>query len=185
MYTGLIGKRYATALADFATANGEEHRVYDEVRHLITVYESNTSLQEALVSPVLSASAKQLLLMQASDCETSRTMNGFVSLVLRHCREKYLHFILYSYISLYKQRHKIIDATLTTADSVDDKEAERIVGLMQIRLGNHQVRLHRKTDPSLIGGFVLRFDDLLVDASIARQLNMLRRKFGNKQNRIV
>ena len=56
---------------------------------------------------------------------------------------------------------------------------------MQMRTRSREVRLRRETDPSLIGGFVLRFDDLLVDASLVRQLDTLRRGFGNKQNRIV
>ena len=93
--------------------------------------------------------------------------------------------MLHSYLSLYKQRHGILDATLTTAAPVADEEADRIAGLMQMRTRSREVRLRRETDPSLIGGFVLRFDDLLVDASLARQLDTLRRGFGNKQNRIV
>ena len=88
--------------------------------------------------------------------------------------------MLHSYVSLYKQRHGILDATLTTAAPVADEEADRIAGLMQMRTRSREVRLRRETDPSLIGGFVLRFD-----ASLARQLDTLRRGFGNKQNRIV
>ena len=177
MYTGLIARRYATALADFAAANGEERRVYDEVRHLAAVYRTDPSLRDALLSPVLSAAAKEALFRQVLD--------GFVSLVLRRRREKYLCFMLHSYVSLYKQRHGILDATLTTAAPVADEEADRIAGLMQMRTRSREVRLRRETDPSLIGGFVLRFDDLLVDASLVRQLDTLRRGFGNKQNRIV
>ena len=35
MYTGLIASRYASALAEFSAANGDEERTYDEVRRLI------------------------------------------------------------------------------------------------------------------------------------------------------
>ena len=185
MYTGLIARRYATALADFAAANGEERRVYDEVRHLAAVYRTDLSLRDALLSPVLPAAAKSALFRQVLDGTVSRTLEGFVSLVLRRRREKYLCFMLHSYVFLYKQRHGILDATLTTAAPVADEEADRIAGLMQMRTRSREVRLRRETDPSLIGGFVLRFDDLLVDASLARQLDTLRRGFGNKQNRIV
>ena len=181
MYTGLIARRYATALAGFAAANGEERRVYDEVRHLAAVYRTDLSLRDALLSPVLPAAAKEALFRQVLDGTVSRTLEGFVSLVLRRRREKYLCFMLHSYVSLYKQRHGILDATLTTAAPVADEEADR----MQMRTRSREVRLRRETDPSLIGGFVLRFDDLLVDASLARQLDTLRRGFGNKQNRIV
>ena len=100
MYTGLIARRYATALADFAAANGEERRVYDEVRHLAAVYRTDPSLRDALLSPVLPAAAKEALFRQVLDGTVSRTLEGFVSLVLRRRREKYLCFMLHSYVSL-------------------------------------------------------------------------------------
>ena len=78
----------------------------------------------------------------------------------------------------------MIKATLTTARRLSDAELEKITARFTEILGDapdFTVIL----DPSLIGGFVLRFDDLLVDASLARQLDTLRRGFGNKQNRIV
>ena len=43
--------------------------------------------------------------------------------------------------------------------------------------------LHRSVE--LIGGFVFRMDDVLIDASVAAQLKLLRRKLGCKPNRIV
>lgn len=185
MYTGLIARRYATALADFAAANGEERRVYDEVRHLAAVYRTDLSLRDALLSPVLPAAAKSALFRQVLDGTVSRTLEGFVSLVLRRRREKYLCFMLHSYVFLYKQRHGILDATLTTAAPVADEEADRIAGLTQMRTHSRDVELHRTVDPSLVGGFVFRLDDLLVDASLSRQLGILRRQFGNNRNRIV
>ena len=54
-----------------------------------------------------------------------------------------------------------------------------------MRTRSREVRLHRKADESLIGGFVFRMDDLLLDASLSRQLNLLRKQLGRKQNRIV
>lgn len=185
MYTGSIARRYAAALADFAAANGEEHRVCEEAQHLTAAYAAEPALREALMSPVLSAAAKEALFRQVLDGEVSRTSSEFLSLVLRRRREKYLCFMLHSYISLYKQRHGIVDATLTTAAPVADEEAGRIAGLVRARTCGREVRLRRETDPSLVGGFVLRFDDSLVDASLAGQLKKLCRAFGNKQNRIV
>ena len=185
MYTGLIARRYATALADFAAANGEEQWVYGEVLHLIASYKKDPSIRDILFSPVAPDAVKLALFRQELDGEVSRTLDEFISLVLRRRREKYLCFMLHSYVSLHKQRHGILDATLTTAAPVADEEADRIAGLMQTRTRNREGPLRREPDPSPLGGFVLRFDDLLVDASLARQLDTLRRGFGNKQNRIV
>lgn len=51
MYTGLIASRYASALAEFSAANGDEERTYDEVRRLIGLYRRDRSLRDVLFSP--------------------------------------------------------------------------------------------------------------------------------------
>lgn len=185
MYIGSIARRYATALADFAAANGEERTVYDDVQRLNAIWREDPSIRVALFSPVLPDEAKHALLRQALDGKVSLTLDRFFELILHHHREKYLHFMLHAYTGLYRQRHAIVDATLTTAALVSSEAAERIAGIVQMRTRSREVRLHREVDESLIGGFVFRVDDLLLDASLSRQLNILRRQLGHKQNRIV
>lgn len=185
MYTGLIAKRYATALADFAAGNGEEQQVRDEVERLVVFYRNDRRMRDTLFSPVLSTATKKAFLWWALGEAVSRTLNGFLSLVFRHRREKHLSFMLYSHQTLYKEKHKVLDATLTTAAPVEHTTVERIAGIVRESAPGYEVCLHRKTDPALIGGFVFRMDDLFVDASLSRQLGSLHRQFGNTQNRIV
>ena len=59
MYTGLIAKRYATALADFAAGNGEEQQVRDEVERLVVFYRNDRRMRDTLFSPVLSTATKK------------------------------------------------------------------------------------------------------------------------------
>ena len=40
-------------------------------------------------------------------------------------------------------------------------------------------------DPSLVGGFVLDLDDYLLDASVKRQLDLIREQFIERNRRIV
>ena len=48
-----------------------------------------------------------------------------------------------------------------------------------------EVHIRREVHPELVGGFVFRIDDVLIDASLAAQLKLLRRKLGSKPQRIV
>ena len=114
----------------------------------------------------------------------SASLEGFVRLVLRHRREHYLDFMFYSFTDLYRRRHTIREALLVTAAPVDDRFAERVCRAAESRT-HGEVRLAREVRPELIGGFVFRMDDVLIDASVAAQLKLLRRKLGCKPNRIV
>lgn len=48
-----------------------------------------------------------------------------------------------------------------------------------------ELLLETKVDPSLIGGFVFEVEDMILDASVSRQLDFIRRQFIEKNRRIV
>lgn len=48
-----------------------------------------------------------------------------------------------------------------------------------------ELLLETKVDPSLIGGFVFEVEDTVLDASVSRQLDFIRRQFIEKNRRIV
>jgi F-type H+-transporting ATPase subunit delta len=106
-----------------------------------------------------------------------------VSLLVQNHREQYLKFIFNSFVNLYLKQNKMKLATLTTA--VPNPGLERKVrSLVRERTG-FGLDLTVKTDPSLIGGFKLVVDDLMLDASVSAQLDRLRKQFIDNSSRIV
>lgn len=183
MDTGLIARRYARALADFAESNGEMTRTADEAAKFVGFYNRNEKFREALTSPVLSADAKIEAARQVMDESLSKSFEGFLRLVIRHRREKWLCFMLPAFIGIYKQRYGIVDVTLTTATPVNDDFVGRLSAKIGLETHSREVRVHRKTDPSLIGGFRFRIDDRLLDASLATQLRRVQEKLGKLPER--
>ena len=110
-------------------------------------------------------------------------LKKFVSLLVEKHREQYLKFIFNSYVSLYLKQNNMKLATLTTV--VPNPALEnKIRDLVRERTGCG-LDLTVKTDPSLIGGFKLVVDDLLLDASVSSQLDNLRKQFIDNSSRIV
>ena len=177
MYTGLIAKRYATALADFAEQEGQERQVYEEVLRWNARYEKDNSIREQLTLPILSKEAKQALFREWMGGEVSLSLDRVFAFVLNHQREKFLHFIFNSYERIYKKRHGIVDVTITTASSIEEGTAQKIAHLACKDDEETEVHLHQQVDDSLIGGFIFRMDDRLFDASLSRQLALLRQQF--------
>ena len=185
MYIGLIARRYAVALADFALKSGQEDVVYNEVQHLLDLYASNPTLKVALETPLLGNGAKQAAIVKLMGGSVSSTLESFLKLVFAHDREKYFQFILHSYIAIYKERHGVINVKLTTVAPLGKEGEERISKLVMERTGGKEVELQATTDESIIGGFALRMDDLLIDETIATQLARIKREMTSKNNRIV
>ncbi len=184
MNTGAIAKRYARALAAYAAEQGEQERVILEAGQLIEAFRRYPSLGEALRSPVRTAKERLELLRAAADGRLGECMERFLALVLRHRREEQLLFILNSYLGLCKELKGIHEAELKVAHPLSEEHLERLRGSLQ-QLTGGELRIRESCDPALVGGFCLRIDDLLIDASLRSRLERLRRLYGENSNRIV
>ena len=105
------------------------------------------------------------------------------ALLISHGRLEYAARIFRSYLGLYYASRGIKMATLTTA-----APAPELVKTLSDTIGASvgcRVILDAKVDPQLIGGFVFEIDDRMVDASVKRQIETIRRQFIEKNRRIV
>ena len=158
MNTGVISTRYARALLQLTNENGSADAVYSQIRMM----QENPDSVPPRLQPDL---------------------QKFVSLLVNNHREQYLKFIFNSYVSLYLKQNNMKLATLTTVVPNPGLE-KKIRDLVKEKTGCG-LDLTVKTDPSLIGGFKLVVNDMLLDASVSAQLAQLRKQFIDNTSRIV
>lgn len=104
MNTGVVSRRFAKALLAYAKEEGQEDKVYEEVRTLAAHFVEVPGLRHAIENPVLEKSKKVELLCEASGGKTvSKVLTRFFNLVLEERREKFLQFMTWSYIDLYQE----------------------------------------------------------------------------------
>ncbi|HIZ86323.1 MAG TPA: F0F1 ATP synthase subunit delta [Candidatus Coprenecus stercoravium] len=178
MDIGLISRRYATALAEYSAEAGEEAEVYRQLLPLTQHYDYVPAVRETLLSPMVSQEDKAKVIFALLGDSPCRSLRDFVYMVLRHRRESCLYFILHSFVDIYRERHRIKEAELITAAALGDGVGEAVRRMMEDRCGC-TVNISSKVDPSIIGGFVFRMEDTLIDASVASQLRLLRRRLGS------
>lgn len=184
MDIGVVSKRYAKALLAYAKAQGKEDTVYNEVRllagHLMAVPE----LRRALENPILDVQRKMALLCEAArGTSVSEELQRFFQLVLEAKREKFLQFMAWSYIDLYREDKHIFSGRLITA-----VPSERLVKHLSELIGERThgtVEIEARTDESLIGGYIIELDGFRLDASVQNQLKRVRQQFLARNKRIV
>ena len=84
---------------------------------------------------------------------------------------------------MYYRSRGIRVARLTTVAA--SKELERKLHAMLEKQLGCEVLIETRVDPALIGGFTLEVGDYLLDASVRRQIETIRRQFVIQNNRIV
>ena len=180
MNTGVVSRRFAKALLAYAKGEGLEDKVYKEVKTLAAHFAEVPALRRAVENPVLERSKKLELLCEASGGkDVSQVMTRFLSLV----REKFLQFMMWSYIDLYQEDKHILIGKLTTAVS-----SPKLVAHLQklaAEKTHGEVILEEKVDKSLIGGYIIELGGFRLDSSVANQLKRVKQQFIAKNRRIV
>ena len=80
--------------------------------------------------------------------------------------------VCYQYRLLFDAHRGVEHAELTTAISLDEKDKEIFSRRMGEILGR-TVTFDLQVDPSLIGGFIARIEDMLIDGSVRQNLDSL------------
>ena len=179
MYIGVISMRYAKALLAYADEKGTEDTVYEEAGILADSFSRIPELRQALDNPVLPAETKLKLICEAAG-------GGKVSeeLILEERREKFLQFMIMSYIDLYRKQKNISVGKITTVCPVAEEVVNRIRALV-VEKTHGTVEFKTKIDPKLEGGFIFEIGTYRLDASVANQIKRVKQQFIAKNRRIV
>ena len=184
MYIGIISIRYARALLTFANDTGQAPSVYPETLTLYRNVQEIGELRRLMDEPILTREEKLDILTKASGGNLSDTMYKFLTLVLKNKREKFLMYILQSFIELYRKQEKIRVGKLTTAVPIAPEEVERIRRIVVDHAGG-TAEFTTKVDPSIEGGFIFEINTYRLNASVADQMRRIRQQFIEKNRRIV
>lgn len=175
-----LAARYAKSLIDLATERGQLEEVYADMQYLQAVCKSSRDFVNLLRSPVVKADKKENILNAITKGKISALSTAFNKLLLNKGRESDLPEIVSAFVEQYNTIKGIHKVKLTTAVPVGEDIKDDIVNKVKSATGLDNIQLETKTDDSLIGGFVLEFNNNLVDASVLRDLKDIKKQFiGN------
>lgn len=175
-----IASRYAKSLFDVAVANGSVEKVNEDINNIYEVTKQddfNDFLKNPLISPQRKKDVIKAIFVDKFNI--SEDTLRMVDLLLEHKRDPYMRSVCRVFVDLYKKKHGISVATLTTAVEISNELRDEIVTTFQnegFLLG--KVELDTKVDPNIIGGFVLSMGDNVYDASIQNVIGELNSKFN-------
>ena len=124
---------------------------------------------------------------ERSEGSLSPDLRRFFELMIRNGRIGDIALALKSFEDQYYESRGIIRGKLTLSsppDSAAKKLEDGLKNLIEKKTGK-TLLLTTDVDESLIGGFVLEVEDRLLDASVSRQLEIIKNQFVEKNRRIV
>jgi len=173
-----IAVRYSKALFTLAIEKDVLEKVYDDMKMIYEVCETENSFMQFLENPILAFSKKISIFENIFKTKVNYLSLQFLNLITTNKREQYLKTMAFEFISLYKAKHEIKTVTLTSVGTIDENLKNKIKDIVKNQF-KAEIELVENTDNDLIGGFVLRIDDEQYDASVVSQLENIKRKFIN------
>jgi F-type H+-transporting ATPase subunit delta len=178
MNDGLISNRYAKALLEFATERGEEAALYASMKRLSASLAALPLLRKTLQSPVVSGADKlKLLCIAAGEGTPDGSYRRFAQLLLENHREAQSQSVALCYVAQYREAHRIATVQVVTNDEPSPAFVERVRKAVERRIRG-TVEVESRADSSLGGGFIFQINDLRLDASVAGQVEKLRKKIA-------
>ena len=172
MDLGLISVRYARALLKAGIEEKLDGNVYQEMLTLSDSYINVPELKFTIDNPMLSKADKEQLFFTATGGNPCELTKRLFKLVLKEDRESVMQFIANSYITLYRKQKNLIRAKLLTATTVSPSIEQKLRNLVESKTSG-TVEFETKTNPDLIGGFVLEYDTYRLDLSVRSMLNSI------------
>lgn len=174
-----LAARYAKSLIDIAIEKKQLENVFADMQYFQAVGKASPQFLSLLRSPVIKGDKKQAVLNAVSKGKVGIITEGFNRLLVSKGREDVLPEIVTAFIEQYNLLKGINKVKLTTAQPLSNAGRDAILAKITAEAGLTNVQLETQVDEKLIGGFVLEYNNNLVDASILRDLNDIRKQFLN------
>ncbi|TXG37121.1 ATP synthase F1 subunit delta [Seonamhaeicola maritimus] len=167
--------RYAKAILSLASDQKSADAVNKDMKLIAATIADSKELSDTLQSPVISSTIKKAVLLEVFKKSNNATIS-LIETLINNNRIDLLGTVAVKYNQLFDQSKGIELATVTTAVAITDALKKKVLAKAK-ELTGKEIEVENIVDESILGGFILRIGDVQYNASIANQLNKLKREF--------
>jgi ATP synthase F1 delta subunit len=171
-----IARRYALALMSEVNQQKNILAVNSDMLELKNLLQTNQDFSNFLQVPTLSAAKKSDILKVLLESEMkhfSDLTKSFLLLLSRKKRIELLSDILIAFQSLVDSQQNTIHASIESVNGLDENQFTQIKNELEKKYSK-KIILTQKTNPLLLGGFMVNIDNTLIDLSVSNQLQKLK-----------
>lgn len=172
---------YAKALFDIGVQEKAIGSIYDDL-HAVekAIGGLDSELSAFFRAPQLRREDKKRIMKLAFEDKVGRPVLGLLLLLVEKRREPLLDNVVDEFDSYRDSHEGRVEARVTTARKMDPDLAKALRKALEERT-KKQVVLHEQIDPEVLGGIRVNLGDSVLDGTIRRGLQDMRRSFAASQ----
>ena len=174
MVSGSLARRYAKAIFEIGSQQGDLTKLGQDVRSLANAMTTSKELETALSNPAIRRSDRKKVidgLLSAIGVQTAS--RNLVYILLEGERMSSLPAISRELDRMIEEKAGRVAAEIVSAKPLDPNQVSQITVALE-KLSGKKVSVTTRQDPELLGGVVARVGDTIYDGSLRTQLRTLR-----------
>ncbi len=174
-----ISKRYAKALFEFAQEQKSLEIIKTDMDYLHQLCDVSSDFVGMLKSPVIKISKKLEIMTAVFGEKLSETTMRFLKIISKSRREDIIPSMTEQFILMHNDFVGLKKVKLFTATLLDKPIKDKISKILGEQT-KKTIELEEEIQEDLIGGFILKIDDLQFDASIKSKLTRLKNELSQQ-----
>lgn len=175
---GEVAQAYANALFELYTENGSDEQIYKDINSYAKIFALNSDLEELLASPLMTRDEKSDVLSKVFDDDS--ITGDFIHLLCDKGRISYIGVITELFNHRYNEYKNIEEVTVITSTPLSDVLREKVLKMLSEKI-KKTIKLIEKTDPSIIDGIIIDYDNRRIDSSVRARLDSMRSSVSDAQ----
>ncbi|NOS85752.1 MAG: ATP synthase F1 subunit delta [Ignavibacteria bacterium] len=171
-----VARKYNLALYFTALERKSVEEVKRDLVDIKKSIEGSKELSNFILTPVISAEKKTKVFEAMFSGKVNELTLRFLVYLCEKNRINLLYDITDDFASLVNEKQGVVLAKVKTAIEITDGEKKALTDKLRLFTGK-EIQATYSVDPAIKGGFIASVDDKIIDASILRQLELLKEKF--------
>lgn len=172
-----IARPYAKAAFAHAREQGALSR-WSAVLATASAVVADPRVDSLLGNPKVTPDELAALVVDIGGVGSDATLRNFITALAANRRLGFLPEIAAMFEVMRADIENVADVQVVSAVELNDAQRQRLAGALKKRL-SRDVRLHCSVDASLIGGAIIRSQDLVIDGSLNARLGRLTTELTN------
>ncbi len=172
-----VARKYNLALYFTALERKSVEEVKKDLVDIKKSIEGSKELSNFILTPVISAEKKTKVFEAMFSGKVNELTLRFLVYLCEKNRINLLYDITDDFATLVNEKQGVVLAKVKTAVEITDGERKALTDKLRLFTGK-EIQATYSVDPAIKGGFIASVDDKIIDASILRQLELLKERFS-------
>ena len=170
-----VSSRYSKALFEIALEKNKLDIVAGDLELISQISTENIDFRNMLINPLIPATKKADVISKLIKDKTDQLTYNFLRLLCTKKRSEFLLEVIDHFMMRILDHEGVLTGQIISATPLTQDQVHDIHNRITSQSGK-KVQLSQEIDKNLMGGFIVKVKDNVIDLSVRNQLDKLRNK---------